>query len=125
MKPIDIKNIQDMLKANADTYFDTKLSIKLAKLKLEIDNYVKIYNDVVTRLLNEFAVKEDNKYKFDDEGNVFIKEEKLSEWTTEYKKLEETDFDVKTTFTEEELDQIKMTPKQASSLILLKENPKV
>ena len=124
MKPIDIKNIQDILKANADTYFDTKLSIKLAKLKLEIDSCVKIYNDVVTRLLNEFAVKEDNKYKFDDEGNVFIKEEKLSEWTTEYKKLEETDFDVKTTFSEEELDQVKMTPKQASSLILLKENPK-
>lgn len=124
MKPIDIKNIQDMLKANADIYFDTKLSIKLAKLKIEIDNCVKIYNDVVTRLLNEFAIKEDDKYKLDDKGNIFIKEGKLNEWTTEYKKLEESDFDVKTTFTEEELDQIKMTPKQASSLILLKENPK-
>ena len=124
MKPIDIKNIQDILKANADTYFDTKLSIKLAKLKLEIDNCIKIYNDVVTRLLNEFAIKEEDKYKLDDEGNIFIKDGKINEWTAEYKKLEETDFDIKITFTDEELDQIKMTPKQASSLILLKENPK-
>ena len=124
MKPIDIKNIQDILKANADTYFDTKLSIKLAKLKLEIDNCVKIYNDVVTRLLNEFAIKEEDKYKLDDDGNILIKEGKANEWTAEYKKLEETDFDIKITFTDEELDQIKMTPKQASSLILLKENPK-
>lgn len=124
MKPIDIKNIQDILKANADIYFDTKLSIKLAKLKLEIDDCVKIYNDVVTRLLNEFAIKEEDKYKLDDDGNILIKEGKANEWTAEYKKLEETDFDIKITFTDEELDQIKMTPKQASSLILLKENPK-
>lgn len=124
MRVSDIKNIQEMLKANADTYFDTNLSIKLAELKLDIDKRVKVYNEVITRLLNECAVKEDDKYKTDNDGNVLIKDEKLDTWMTEYNKLDNTEFEINIKFTEAELNQMKMTPKQASSLILLKEDPK-
>ena len=124
MRVSDIKNIQEMLKANADTYFDTNLSIKLAELKLDIDKRVKVYNEVITRLLNECAVKEDDKYKTDNDGNVLIKDEKLDTWVAEYNKLDNTEFEINIRFTEAELNQMKMTPKQASSLILLKEDPK-
>ena len=123
MTASDIKNIQDMLKANANTYFDTELSIKLAKLKLNIDEQTKIYNEVVTRLLNECAEKEEGKYKTDDNGNVLIKSDKIEMWEEEFGKIENTDFTLDITLTTDDISKLKMTPMQASSLLLIEEDP--
>ena len=125
MKAVDIKNLQEILKANANTYFDTKLSLKLAKLKLEVDNKIKIYNDVVSRLLNECAVlKDDGKYNVDEDGNLELKPDKKEMWETEITKIENMDLDILETFTDDEINQLKITPAQASTVLLLKENPK-
>lgn len=124
MKGTYLKILPEILQNNANKVLPTKLSIKIAKLNLEVEKNLKIYKEVITKLLERYAVKENGKPKIEKDGTVVLISGVEDKWNKEYNELENEDFEFNVHFTEDELNDLILTPIQASALIeLIEETP--
>lgn len=125
MKSAYLTLMPDILKSNSSEPFPTKLSIKIAKLNKELEDNLSIYRTVLNKLVDNYVKKDENgKPMIDEDGTVTLKEDCAEQWRKEYGDLENSEFEFKTTFTEDELSLMKLTPVQAATMMeLVKENP--
>lgn len=119
MKGTYLKILPEILQNNADKTLPTKLSIKMAKLNAEVDENIKIYKEVLSKLLDQYAEKEDGKPKIDNDGTVTLIKGMKDKWTKDYTELETEEFKFNTVFTEDELENLTLTPLQASAMMEL------
>ena len=124
MKGTYLKILPEILQNNANKVLPTKLSIKIAKLNLEVEKNLKIYKEVITKLLERYATKENGKPKIEKDGTVVLINGVEDKWNKEYNELENEDFEFNVHFTEDELNDLVLTPIQASALMeLIEETP--
>ena len=125
VKGKDLKTLQQALNNNYNIPFDTKLSIKLARLKSELSSNTKIYDEVVKKLINECAeLDENNEPKLNEQGNIILKNDKINKWSEGWRILQDEEFSFAITFTMDELDNMKLTPAGAEVFLnLIEETP--
>ena len=124
MKGTYLTVIPDILKANASEPLPTKVSIKLAKLNKELEDNLSIYKTVLNQLVENYVQKDKAGVPLiEDDGTVTLKSDCTDKWKKEYNDLENSEFEFKISFTEDELNLMKLTPLQASVMMtLIKEN---
>lgn len=124
MLGVDLQLLIGLLKNNSSTVLPTALSIKLARFKREVDANLDIYREVLTKLVNNCAQMNDNGTPIIDEnGNILLKPEKQQEWQEHYSDLENTKLNVSITFTNDEIEKLKLTPAEAEVMLKLIKDP--
>lgn len=120
MKGYYLKTIPEILKNNANIIFPTKLSLKIAKFNKEAEDNISMYRMVLDKLINEYVEKdENNKPLIKEDGTAILKDDCIEKWNKEYNDLENSEFEFKTKFTMDDLDLMKLTPVQASTMLNL------
>lgn len=123
MKGYYLKTIPEILKNNANIIFPTKLSLKIAKFNKEAEDNISMYRMVLDKLINEYVEKdENNKPLIKEDGTATLKDDCIEKWNKEYNVLENSEFEFKTKFTMDDLDLMKLTPVQASTMLNLIED---
>lgn len=123
MVPRELKDLKDVLDTNGDTIFPTELSIKLAKLAQEVNSNIQIYTDIVNKLIKECVEKKEDgtPVDIDENGALTLMPDKVALWHERTNELEKTNFAITTIITQDELEQLKITPKQARTLMKITE----
>ena len=123
MVPRELKDLKDVLDANGDTIFPSELSIKLAKLAKEVDSNIQIYTDIVNKLIKECVERKEDGTPVDiaEDGTLALIPDKVPLWHERIDELEKTNFAISTIITQDELEQLKITPKQAQTLMKITE----
>ena len=120
MRAVDLKNLNDLIIANWELQLPTSLSIKLARLKTKTSEHIEVYKEVLNKLINECVEKDENgNPKIDAEGNLTLLPDKATLWQKGVTELELEDFLIDINFTEEELNQLTLSPSQANTMLLL------
>lgn len=117
MTAIDLRNLQSFLSNNANNVYPAKVSLKIARLKKEVDEQAELYDEVLKKIF-ETCVKKDenNKYKV-TENEIELIEGKEQEWEKQYNELKTLELEIKTKFTEDEVSNFVLTPAQATTII--------
>lgn len=120
MKGTYLKSLPEIMKENANKVLPTKISIKLAKLNVEVEKNINIYQTVLEKIIDECAEKdENNKPKITEDGIITLLKDKISVWQEKYNTLENEDFEFTVHFTEDEINELTLTPAQAAAMINL------
>lgn len=121
MTGLDLIALQSILKTNANNIFPAMLSIKMAKLKQEVEEGIDIYKEALLRLVKNYGqLKEDGSPNIDSEGNILLKPDCVDNWKKESQELEKAQVkDCTIKFTQEEVEQLSLTPIEAEALLKL------
>ena len=117
MKLYQILNLPHVYETILEKNLPFSLAYKLNKLAEAVNKELEFYRNSMTKLIDEYAEKEDGQPVLLENGDIKIIPEKITECQQRINELQNVEITIDVSFTPEELEPLEMSIKDLQNLM--------